>query len=108
MKLKLKLLQLFLHVRLSVKSLPGSLHRHLACRTDGYALYGGLTWNDLLPNGKTLGSQNLRLIDISNLFRKWYTFIQTVCGVPDRWLCIYGGVDWNTFVPKWQTWQNKT
>ena len=103
MKLKLLLLQilfacLFL-TKISAQNLYTGVWR---AGTDGYALYGGLNWNDFVSKWQTLGGQNLRLVDISTYLQNGTRYYNGVWRAGTDGYALYGGVEWADFVAKWQ------
>ena len=70
--------------------------------TDGYYLYGGLTWNDLVTKWQTLGGQNQRLIDVSTYVKDGVRLYNGVWRSGTDGYALYGGVEWAAFVSKWQ------
>src|SRR5205809_3709569 len=103
MKLRLRLLQVilacFFMCTVSAQDLYTGVWR---AGTDGYYLYGGLTWNQFVSKWQTLGSQNQRLIDISTYVEDGKRLYNGVWRSGTDAYALYGGVDWNTFVAKWQ------
>ena len=70
--------------------------------TDGYALYGGLTWSNFVTKWQTLGGQNLRLVDISTYTVGTTRYYNGVWRAGTDGYALYGGVNWSSFVAKWQ------
>ncbi len=104
MKLKLQLLQIIfaclLISKLSAQNLYTGVWR---AGTDGYALYGGLTWNDFVAKWQALGSQNLRLVDISTYTVGTTRYYNGVWRAGTDGYALYNGLNWNDFVTQWQT-----
>ncbi|HYK46213.1 MAG TPA: T9SS type A sorting domain-containing protein [Parafilimonas sp.] len=103
-KIKLQLLQilfacLFL-TEISAQDLYTGVWRG---GTDGYALYGGLTWNSFVSKWQTLASQNLRLVDISTYLKNGTRYYNGVWRAGTDAYALYGGVTWSDFVTEWQT-----
>jgi len=71
--------------------------------TDGYALYGGLSWSSLVSKWQTLGGQGLRLTDISTYLKNGQRLYNGVWRAGTDGYALYGGVSWSAFVAQWQT-----
>jgi murein DD-endopeptidase MepM/ murein hydrolase activator NlpD len=71
--------------------------------TDGYYLYGGLTWDQLVSKWQTLASQNQRLIDVSTYEENGVRLYNGVWRAGTDGYALYGGVEWNAFVAEWKT-----
>jgi hypothetical protein len=70
MKLSLRLLQLLLICFLTFQISAQKLYTGFqGAGSDGYYLYGGLTWSALVSTWQTLGSQNQGLIDVSTYIK---------------------------------------
>lgn len=70
--------------------------------TDGYALYGGLTWSAFVNRWQTLGGQNQRLIDISTYVKNGKRLYNGVWRAGSDGYALYGGLEWAAFIAKWQ------
>jgi murein DD-endopeptidase MepM/ murein hydrolase activator NlpD len=103
MKLRLRLLQVIfaciLFCEISAQDLYTGVWR---AGSDGYYLYGGLTWNQLVSKWQTLASQNQRLIDVSTFVRNGQRLYNGVWRAGTDAYALYGGVEWAAFVAKWQ------
>ncbi len=103
MKLKLLLLQLLFACLFITKISAQDLYTGVwRAGTDNYALYGGLNWNDFVSKWQTLGSQNLRLVDISTYLQNGKRYYNGVWRAGTDGYALYGGVEWADFVTKWQ------
>lgn len=104
MKYKLQLLQLvfaFLFItKISAQDLYTGVWR---AGTDNYALHSGLKWNDFVNKWQTLGSQNLRLVDVSTYTVGSNRYYNGVWRAGTDGYALYGGLNWTDFVSKWQT-----
>jgi hypothetical protein len=77
MKLQLRLLPVILFCCILCKVNAQDLYTGVwRSGSDGYVLYGGLTWDAFVAKWQTLGSQNQRLIDISTYLKKRAALIQ--------------------------------
>ncbi len=104
MKLRLRLLQLLFAAVLCTKAPAQDLYTGVwRAGTDGYALYGGLNWTDFVAKWQTLGSQNLRLVDISTYVNGSTRYYNGVWRAGTDGYYLYGGLNWTDFVAKWQT-----
>lgn len=103
MRLKLKLLQIIFACLLTIITSAQDLYTGVwRAGTDGYALYGGLSWTSFVTKWQSLGSQNLRLVDISTYVVNGKRLYNGVWRAGTDGYALYAGVDWNTFVAKWQ------
>ncbi len=103
MKLKLQLLNILLICFLTSQSFAQDLYTGVyRAGTDGYYLYGGLTWSALVAKWQTLGSQNQRLIDVSTYVQNGQRLYNGVWRAGTDGYALYGGVEWADFVAKWQ------
>ena len=104
MKIRLQLLQIIfacaLITNLSAQDLYTGVWR---AGTDGYALYGGLNWNDFVSKWQTLAKQNLRLVDISTYLENGNRYYNGVWRAGTDGYALYGGVNWSDFVAEWRT-----
>lgn len=104
MKLKLKLLQLMFACLFVTKIYAQELYTGVwRSGTDGYALYGGLSWSALVSKWQTLAGQNLRLVDISTYTSNGQQLYNGVWRAGTDGYALYGGVEWAAFVTQWST-----
>jgi murein DD-endopeptidase MepM/ murein hydrolase activator NlpD len=104
MKLKLLWLQIIFACLFITKISAQNLYTGVwRAGTDGYALYGGLNWTDFVSKWQTLGSQNLRLVDVSTYTQSGIRYYNGVWRAGTDGYALYNGLNWNDFVAKWQT-----
>ena len=103
MKLKLQLMQIVFAILLITKLSAQDLYTGVwRAGTDGYYLYGGLTWSAFVSKWQTLGSQNQRLIDISTYVKNGTRYYNGVWRAGTDGYALYNGLNWTDFVAKWK------
>src|SRR6187551_838360 len=103
MKIKFTLLQLAIACMIISKVSAQDFYTGVwRAGTDGYALYGGLTWSSFTSKWSTLAGQNLRLVDISTYTKSGVRYYNGVWRAGTDGYALYGGVNWSDFVAKWQ------
>lgn len=104
MKFKLRLLQIIFACMLTSVVPAQDLYTGVwRSGTDGYVLYGGLSWSSFVSKWQTLGGQNQRLIDISTYVENGKRLYNGVWRAGTDGYALYGGLNWTDFVAKWQT-----
>ncbi len=104
MKLRLRLLQVIFACVLICKISAQDLYTGVwRAGTGGYALYGGLNWDDFVSKWQTLADQNLRLVDISTYVQNGTRLYNGIWRAGTDAYALYGGVTWSNFVAEWQT-----
>ena len=103
MKLSLRLLRFLFACSLTTQIGAQDLYTGVwRAGTDGYALYGGLTWIAFTSRWETLGSQGQRLIDISTYVKNGIRYYNGVWRAGTDGYYLYNGLTWTAFVDKWE------
>jgi murein DD-endopeptidase MepM/ murein hydrolase activator NlpD len=104
MKFKLLLLQVFFTCLIITKISAQDLYTGVwRAGADGYALYGGLSWNNFVSKWQTLAKENLRLVDISTYIKNGKRYYNGVWRAGSDGYALYAGLNWSDFVTQWQT-----